>query len=588
MSSYLVLARKYRPQTFNDLVGQEQVSRTLQNALTTGRVAHAYLFSGPRGVGKTTAARLLAMALSCLADDIGQRPCGKCQNCLEIQSGQAVDVIEVDGASNRGIDDIRDLRETVKYLPAKSRYKVYIIDEVHALTGNAFNALLKTLEEPPAHVVFIFATTETHKVLPTILSRCQRYDFRRIRVEDITRRLKEVAEMEKIEADPAALEVIARQAEGGLRDSLSLMDQIIAAGSGQITLEIVENALGLIDQKIVRGVVAQTLGGAAPAALHLLAEAYLKGYDFKDLGLKILEHIRALALIKVSFENAQFLDLTEAEEKYLKQTASEFSLENINQHFDVWLKFQNDLQRHPQPRWLMEAQIIRLSQMAPMIPLTELAGRLEKLLAQNPPPRPQAQLGQATPQRMQASEYSAPATPQQIKETLAVTPVPTTEPPLTAINSWPLFWQNFAKKLDNASQALLKDCNADIFSPSQVIIRFKKPIIIGDFIKKNLQAALSPLLKAALGQEPTIDFLVPEKAASSAESEDDRSWSLNKLKLLKEEPEIKTLMERLPGDFVEYRPVAPDLEEEDEEPGALDANSADESAEIPLETEEDE
>ncbi|MDR0882496.1 MAG: DNA polymerase III subunit gamma/tau, partial [Candidatus Adiutrix sp.] len=277
--SYLVLARKYRPQTFADLVGQEQVSRTLQNALATGRVAHAYLFSGPRGVGKTTAARLLAMSLSCLAEKVADRPCGVCENCLEIQSGQSVDVIEVDGASNRGIDEIRDLREKVKYRPAKGQYKVYIIDEVHALSKDAFNALLKTLEEPPPHVVFIFATTETHKVLPTILSRCQRYDFRRIRVEDIAKRLAQVAEQEHIAAEPLALEIIARQAEGGLRDSLSLMDQAIAAGGGAaLTAAQVQQSLGLIDQALVRLVAGETLAGHPAEALSALDEAYLRGY----------------------------------------------------------------------------------------------------------------------------------------------------------------------------------------------------------------------------------------------------------------------------------------------------------------------
>ncbi len=388
--SYLVLARKYRPRTFADLVGQEQVSRTLKNALATGRVAHAYLFSGPRGVGKTTAARLLAMALSCRAEKISDRPCGLCENCLEIQSGQAVDVIEVDGASNRGINEIRDLRETVKYLPAKSPYKVYIIDEVHALTKDAFNALLKTLEEPPPHVVFIFATTETHKVLPTILSRCQRYDFRRIKVEDIAARLARVAEMENIEAEPEALELIARQAEGGLRDSLSLMDQAIAAAGGQLTAEGVRRSLGLIDQALVREALLATLEGEAATALAALDEAYLRGYDFKDLGLKFLEYARGLTLIKVSRQNAELLNLTETEEKDFAEQAGKYSLETLHRQFDSWLNFQRELGYSRQPRWLLEAQIIRLAHLAPVTKVAELVERLGKLLSQNPPPRPSA------------------------------------------------------------------------------------------------------------------------------------------------------------------------------------------------------
>ena len=386
--SYLVLARKYRPQSFADLVGQEQVSRTLRNALTTGRVAHAYLFSGPRGVGKTTAARLLAMGLACLDEDASQRPCGECANCLEIQAGQALDVIEVDGASNRGINEIRDLRETVKYLPSKSRYKVYIIDEVHALTKDAFNALLKTLEEPPSHVVFIFATTETHKVLPTILSRCQRYDFRRIRVEDIAYRLAQVMKLEGLEAEPAALEIIARQAEGGLRDSLSLLDQAIASsGSGVITADEVCRSLGLIDQALVRQVVLSTLAGEVAPALAALDDAYGRGYDFKDFGVKILEYIRSLTLVKVDGKNITLMNLSESEENDFLVEAEKHGLSTLNRHFDAWLKFQRDIGYSSHPRWSLEAQIIRLSELAPLMPTTELLERLGRLLAQNPPPR---------------------------------------------------------------------------------------------------------------------------------------------------------------------------------------------------------
>ena len=388
--SYLVLARKYRPQTFADLVGQEQVSRSLKNALATGRVAHAYLFAGPRGVGKTTAARLLAMSLACLAEDPSARPCGHCGNCLEIQDGQAVDVIEVDGASNRRIDEIRDLRETVKFLPAKSRSKVYIIDEVHALTKEAFGALLKTLEEPPAHVVFIFATTDAHKVPPTILSRCQRYDFRRIRVADIARRLAQVAEMEKIRAEPEALELIARQAEGGLRDSLSLMDQAIALGGGTITAEDVRQGLGLIDPALVGRIIDSVLEGRAGQAVAAVDEAYRHGCDFKNLALKLLEYSRCLALLKVDRGSADLLDLTETEAENLSAAAGRHSLPTLHRHFESWLKFQGEAGFSPQPRWFLEAQVIRLASLPALVPLPDLVTRLERLLGQSPPPRPPA------------------------------------------------------------------------------------------------------------------------------------------------------------------------------------------------------
>ncbi|MGL4207986.1 MAG: DNA polymerase III subunit gamma/tau, partial [Candidatus Adiutrix sp.] len=493
--SYLVLARKYRPQTFADLIGQEQVSRTLKNALLTGRVAHAYLFSGPRGVGKTTAARLLAMALSCADNDIGRRPCGECASCLEIQSGQAVDVIEVDGASNRGINEIRDLRETVKYLPAKSPYKVYIIDEVHALTKDAFNALLKTLEEPPAHVVFIFATTETHKVLPTILSRCQRYDFRRIGVDDIVGRLTQVALLENIEAEPHALELIARKAEGGLRDSLSLMDQATAFGGGQLTAEDVQRALGLIDQALVRKLSLATLSGGAKEALAALNEAYLKGYDFKDLGLKILEYVRGLTLIRVDLQNIDLLNLTETEVQDFMAEAKKYSLETLHRHFDSWLKFQNELGRNPNPRWLLEAQIVALANTAPLMPLAGLIERLTKLLGQNPPPR-LANIGGGEVNLSTAPNNPVPPTVGE-KNTAPISPTPleaaallSTPASLLPPRDWDEFKARFASELDDNSQARLAGVKPTSFTPELVSLLFPPTIELGQIMSQRLHGRL--------------------------------------------------------------------------------------------------
>jgi DNA polymerase-3 subunit gamma/tau len=355
------------------------------------------------------------MALGCTGT--GPKPCGLCPSCLEIQTGQAVDVIEVDGASNRGINEIRGLRETVKFLPAKNPYKVYIIDEVHALTTDAFNALLKTLEEPPSHVVFIFATTEAHKLPATILSRCQRYDFRRIRIEDIVSRLTQVAKEESISVSKEALTVIARQAEGGLRDALGLMDQVIASG-GEITLEAVNSALGLINQDLVRRTAVSALEGNPASSLKVLDEAYNLGYDFKELGLKALELVRDLTLYKASPATGELMELTDAEEADFKEITAKVTLPTLHRHFETWLKFYGELTRHPQPRWLMEAHLIRLCQLAPLADLANLAERLTAFLEGNFSPAASPTIPQRSLNAPLAANIAAPLEQPRAAETV--------------------------------------------------------------------------------------------------------------------------------------------------------------------------
>src|SRR5437762_1209501 len=280
--SYEVFARKYRPQTFDELVGQAHVSRTLKNAVEQGRLAHAYLFVGPRGIGKTSTARILAKSLNC-AKGPTITPCGKCDNCLEITGGNSLDVIEIDGASNRGIDDVRELRDNVRYAPAKGRYKIYIIDEVHMLTKEAFNALLKTLEEPPPHVKFIFATTDVQKVPITILSRCQRFDFTGIASPLIIDRLRAVAKAEAVDADDEALELLARRAGGSMRDAQSLLDQLLAFGGDRLTVEQVHQLLGTAQDERVLALASAVLEHDSPRALGLFAQAADEGAQLGEL-----------------------------------------------------------------------------------------------------------------------------------------------------------------------------------------------------------------------------------------------------------------------------------------------------------------
>ena len=291
MSNFIVTARKWRPQKFEDVVGQEHITSTLKNAIKENRIAHAYLFTGPRGVGKTTTARILAKTLNC-ENRKNSEPCNECEMCKSIQNSQLIDIIEIDGASNRGIDEIRTLRESVKYAPTRGKYKVYIIDEVHMLTKESFNAFLKTLEEPPEHIIFIFATTDVHKVPLTIISRCQRYDFRRIPLEKIKETLKMIAEEEKIKIDDKTLTIIAKKADGALRDAESYFDQVVAYSRGKINAELVSQMLNLIDEEIYFDLSDAVLEKDFKTVFQVSEKIYENGWDFIDFLEGLIEHFR--------------------------------------------------------------------------------------------------------------------------------------------------------------------------------------------------------------------------------------------------------------------------------------------------------
>jgi len=292
------LYRKWRPTNWQEIVGQEQVVQTLRNAIASGRFAHAYLFAGPRGTGKTTTARILAKALNCLAEDGNQKPCGNCQNCLAIQDGRFLDLIEIDAASNTSVEDVRDLREKINFAPNQGKYKVYIIDEVHMLSTAAFNALLKTLEEPPPHAIFVLATTEVHKIPATVLSRCQRHEFRRIALVEMVAQLEKIAQQENIQVETAALPLIARQATGSLRDAISLLDQLASAGK-PITVEWVGQLLGTVASQAILDLTEAILNGDAQRGLQIIHQTLNSGADGRVFSRQMIEHLRNLLLVKV-------------------------------------------------------------------------------------------------------------------------------------------------------------------------------------------------------------------------------------------------------------------------------------------------
>lgn len=310
--SYLVIARKYRPMAFDDVVGQEHVTTTLKNAIESKRIAHAYIFSGPRGVGKTTSARILAKALNCENGGPTLTPCNRCTSCIEVTSGRSMDVLEIDGASNRGIDEIRNLRDNVRYMPVHGGFKIYIIDEFHMITKDAFNALLKTLEEPPPQVVFIFATTEPHKILPTILSRCQRFDFRRVPIEKIVARLEFICRTENIETDQESLFAMARLADGGMRDALTLLDQVISFCGTTIRIEEVRKSLGIISQDAYFDLVDLIIRHDTKSVFEFTVRISEAGWDLTEFLHGFLEHLRSILLAKSCGESS----LTETFEGY--------------------------------------------------------------------------------------------------------------------------------------------------------------------------------------------------------------------------------------------------------------------------------
>lgn len=407
--SYIVLARKYRPQTFSEVYAQDHVTEILRNAIESKRIAHAFLFTGPRGVGKTSMARILAKSLNC-EKGASAHPCNECTNCVEITNGTSSDVIEIDGASNTGVDDIRELQKELMYAPSKSLYKIYIIDEIHMLSKNAFNALLKTLEEPPENVIFIFATTEALKVLPTIVSRCQRYDFKRIPVEAIVRRLKDITAAENITIDEESLYLIARKADGGMRDALSLLDQVLSYCLNDVRIDKVRQIFGMIPNQVFSQIFA-TIKAHDPArlieALHQILE---EGMDPQELLVSMTEFIRVVLLRKAGIA---LQDIASDEYPLFDEIAKAFSQPELLYVISALIQARQDLKSSPNPQLLLEVLMLKLCRMDEMNEISDLIEMLKSgaaiSAAPSAQPSPASVAMQSPAMQRPAPSVAAPA-----------------------------------------------------------------------------------------------------------------------------------------------------------------------------------
>jgi len=481
--SYLVLARKYRPRTFEEVVDQDHVTRTLANAISSDRVAHAILFSGPRGTGKTTVARILAKAMNC-ADGPTAIPCNACRSCKEITSGSAVDVFEIDGASNNSVDQVRELRDNVKYMPAHSLYKVYIIDEVHMLSTPAFNALLKTLEEPPAHVLFMFATTEPHKIPMTILSRCQRHDFKRIKLESIVSHMQFINEQEGFEISPESLAIIAREAGGSMRDGLSLLDQVMACSENSVSDTQVLDLLGVVDRRVYYDVSAALFDENVVLLLEIFENLYDRGHDMKRFYFDLVAHFRNLLVAKLGHKTGQLVDLPENEIRHLQDQVDGKSAAYLNQVFDLLFKEEPTVKFSTQPKIALEMIFFKMLQVKPALPIDVLIDKLDVLRKEfargnlaavssvrsagddSPPVQEPAISNGSSAQRSDAAQ-------QRPESRLPVSDNPVVPPPGADrdINStWQLIQQTISKDHPALAASLVK-CNLKQAGPDHLIVQ---------------------------------------------------------------------------------------------------------------------
>nr|MBN2276815.1 DNA polymerase III subunit gamma/tau [candidate division Zixibacteria bacterium] len=557
--SYQVLARKYRPKQFDQVVAQQHVTRTLQNALKAGRISSGYLFTGPRGTGKTTTARILAKALNCVNGPT-PTPCDNCPACNEITAGSALDVLEIDAASNTGVDDIRTLRENVRYLPTSGKKRIYIIDEVHRLSGSAFDALLKTLEEPPPHVVFIFATTEPHKVPETIRSRTQRYDFHRVAVGDLILHLRKIADAEGIKIDDEALFVIARKADGSVRDGMSLLDQMSAFTGEEITGAQVNEALGLIDRQFYFDYVEAVASKDAAAGLDLVKKLIDSGVEIPEFCYGLADHFRTLLIMQNAAEPAKLLELSDSEMETFKKQGDYFSSGDLLRMIKTMTDMALDIKSGIDPRLLIETNTIKLVSLEATVRFEDIIAQLsDDSAVETMEPNGETDLFGAVSPKKPVMETS----PKVIEELPLPSPEPIGTGVTRAVNrpmvqtGWPKYIE-YLKQSNPMLSALLsmaeiKEVKDNVITAvfhnaggtsKQVVEKPTYRETIDRTLRDFFQAGLKIRFEADLNNKP------PQAKKPGAVPE-----AIDTEKLLQEDENLKNIVERFDGDIIGKKKV---------------------------------
>jgi DNA polymerase-3 subunit gamma/tau len=542
--SYIVLARKWRPTGFSDLVGQESVVKTFKNALSSEKIVHAYLFSGPRGVGKTSSARILAKALNC-EQSTDHEPCNTCQSCRAITDGASVDVFEIDGASNTSVDSVRELRETVKYAPSGGKYKIYIIDEVHMLSTAAFNALLKTLEEPPPHVIFIFATTEPKKIPATILSRCQHHAFRRVPKNKIKDHLKKITDTEKINITDGALDMIAKAADGSMRDSLTLLDQAFSF-SNDINEEELQSLLGLPETEIIINLSGTILTGDVSKTLSIIKDLTDRGSDLRQLTKELVEYFRNIAIVKVTDDAAGLLEFTQEEVQKLKEHVSDVSIEQLTLLLAELLRLEGEVRNAINPRYALELGLLRTSFVKGMTSIDSMLDMLgeEKGNIEAPQHQPAA----APTAEPEKKSPPAPEIEAEKKTEIIEEPAPASPP--SNLNKDEV-WKQLVKEVDVQDHLLsckLTEAKVIRLTTEEIAIGFNGGMsVLADSIKSKI-SVINPILHSICGRKLKLKITALPKEKPKRDK-----------KKMKEEiyaePLIKDALKIFDGSLVKMRPL---------------------------------